>query len=799
MADGLDDPSAGVSRRELRSSLERAAAASTGGLKTPGGEGQEDYFTGTPVAAGSLKPPALVEPAKIEDDSKPPSINYARQEASKKGKGVRLFQYGFGDNLCTAPVGLQGWCAKPKGECKIKAHLKAEPLPIQEGLYISTGRGDANLLEPFVPREVAESIEFGPHANEDYAKDLWLSVIPTVNAAFYRKRDRELEGEESDGEDGYALASEMAMRGGPTPMKRLRLAEGSESDPFSPGAVDVQATQLDQATQLVEMIRSVNIDVHTLAALVGEAPEDCTSVWATLAPVASFLNTHMSNIELLSSGVGTEGSLLEALSSCVTRVGAFENRLTTLNNLAQSAATAAATAQSFATQAESKIEAYTQSGGNGAINALGLRLTTIETQDRARLEQTMQFVLELEKAIDRLERVRGNSGTGSHVPPATGGPAQGVAQGQLDTLARSLRSEMERLKQVVNGGGVSTPAGRFDSPTDSSLWCKTNLPSKTVYECFIDPVTALMPLDTAVYREDVEAREVHQAKVGRCSHQSLIVASFQTQDPPRFAGPKDGKSDARHHYMALKDFNDWDSGDGSTGMWHRIRESLELLEESINALIDERLEGYDKAQLLCRHLLSKTVTFLRALDTKMRNLYRELLYKSHGSVEDAPEDAKASCWRIVTTLLKVMFKEFRVVRVHAETGYSSKGNENAMYLHGTLMAHKVMEDFMKYEFTGHPKFYPRLIMHIYETSAPRALLTDLKTTVREQARTITTLTSTVRTLQGNLDRLTASVNSRNNHNNRNNNNNNNNRNHCFPRPCFAPVSTLRCHPATLVR
>ena len=58
-----------------------------------------------------------------------------------------------------------------------------------------------------------------------------------------------------------------------------------------------------------------------------------------------------------------------------------------------------------------------------------------------------------------------------------------------DALA-ALKLELGRVKTLVEGGGINTCVGSFDSFDDVKIWCKDHLPAVSVIECLWDIVIA---------------------------------------------------------------------------------------------------------------------------------------------------------------------------------------------------------------------------------------------------------------------------------------------------------------------
>ena len=111
----------------------------------------------------------------------------------------------------------------------------------------------------------------------------------------------------------------------------------------------------------------------------------------------------------------------------------------------------------------------------------------------------------------------------------------------------------------------------------------------------------------------------------------------------------------------------------------------------------------------------------------MSTLYRELLIKIAGR-ENASPEAKKTCWTVVLTLLQVLFTELRKVRVTAEQACDDGDRTNGRYLWAILQAHRVQDEFVKYNFIGHGKFHPEMVKFLLHNMVPRSELERLNGT-----------------------------------------------------------------------
>ena len=66
---------------------------------------------------------------------------------------------------------------------------------------------------------------------------------------------------------------------------------------------------------------------------------------------------------------------------------------------------------------------------------------------------------------------------------------------------------------------------------------------------------------------------------------------------------------------------------------------------------------------------------------------------------------KEECWIVVITLVRVIWRELRKLRVEAETAYGSETPAvmAGQYLWGTLQAHREMENLLQTQFHQHPE------------------------------------------------------------------------------------------------
>jgi hypothetical protein len=84
----------------------------------------------------------------------------------------------------------------------------------------------------------------------------------------------------------------------------------------------------------------------------------------------------------------------------------------------------------------------------------------------------------------------------------------------------------------------------------------------------------------------------------------------------------------------------------------------------------------------------------------------------------------ASCWVLVTKLLKVLFKEIHKVCMFAATLATIKDDParvNGLFFYVALEELQVLREFDSYNYRRHPKYNQMVVLHLFDTSLPRAI------------------------------------------------------------------------------
>lgn len=209
----------------------------------------------------------------------------------------------------------------------------------------------------------------------------------------------------------------------------------------------------------------------------------------------------------------------------------------------------------------------------------------------------------------------------------------------------------------------------------------------------------------------------------------------------------------------MKTYDLWDRGDGVTGALNRINQTLQMKEASLLSMIDQKLEAHPLGRMVCQELLSRTMIFWRELCAEIAKFYRQLLVTTFGANGPYTDASKAQCWTVVLKLVRVICSELRKVRLVAEHAWSQGDRATPLYLWGCLNAHRVMQDFKQMSFREHPKFYPKLVLYLFETYVAKHELERLRDASADALRNTTSIESQFASLKRTHDSLASKVDS----------------------------------------
>ena len=470
--------------------------------------------------------------------------------------------------------------------------------------------------------------------------------------------------------------------------------------------------------------------VRSLRGQVGVASEDSgfMNLWSGLQMVEDSVKSSKAAISELRSDVATHKLTLDRT------------------------VTESASAMTVGQQAMLAVEQLKQTGG--LTDAVSVRNDI--TSLRQRLEAAEQhstafstFVVDLFGGKYHHQLGIGSASSGA------GQAAGSVAQADFELHVAASDLTMSQFRQELKGGGVDVAGYEFTGLDDCKAFCAKHFPVKS-YQCMTGLMYALqLVTDLVVRQEDVQRDEIHQARTGRNSMQTTMVASFNTTYPPAFEGPKESTvKDTKYDFNAMQTYHMWNPQDGSNkGTYKRLNEQLQKQFNRLRSVIDLTLAKHPTAKSVAYDMLSEVKAFWTTMfKTELTDFYMELLGFAYGEAP-YPKDIQESCWTLVMKMLRLFFEELSRVSIVACEAHLlvDELDINGMFLYATLEEIRVMREFSSHNFRKHPKFYPEVVMFLFETYVPKSLFDKDKKKGGGNGDHSTSLTIKMRELQSSLD------------------------------------------------
>ncbi|KAL7468880.1 hypothetical protein ACHAXS_009126 [Conticribra weissflogii] len=668
------------------------------------------------------------------------------------------------DGICAGNVGTGQFCVKPSDTCTIAKHqLDSNKLVLSPGYYLMKPKArNSAFASPVLPLEIADgSFMFRQMKDEKHPKAKWLAVFEIARQQYEESRTEVLapnkvgllhnarEGEESTYNTLVETAESMK-----TPFfKRAKLELSDDLTDFQHPELQAYASSMVERWARVEDdFTKLHQTLQGFSAAIGSPSthydDQYTTLWSGMEAAIESLTTHQQRLDLLTgeltentTGVHRIQNLLTATDSAVSSLQAQVKDLADQANTALQEATSASTISQLARDSVNHLR---QTGFGDSRQQL--QTQRLET----RVGELTTTVSQLFSVVEDVAQLTTGSTDVNH-DMTSRLPTDATVTAEL----ASLKTGFAELKQLTKGGGIKMGSAQFDSYQDALIFCQTHLPADC-YQCFVDIMSLLQRIDNPVrYAEEIQSLEVHATRVNRTPEQSAVVASFMTEIPPILAGPKESH-EQRNLFNAMKTFDMWDAGDGVVGTLNRINQTLSMRIESIRSNIERVLEGHSVGQSLCLEMLTVTQTFWRELCAEINEFRRFLLTSSYGA-EPYSAEAKEQCWTVILKMLRVFFSELRRARLVAEQANQSV-HPTALYLWGTLEAHRVMEEFRRCSFRDHPKVYPQIVVHLFKTYVSKASAASmLASSNRSLVTQCTSLEASVTSLKRNYDSLVSRV------------------------------------------
>jgi len=341
------------------------------------------------------------------------------------------------------------------------------------------------------------------------------------------------------------------------------------------------------------------------------------------------------------------------------------------------------------------------------------------------------YILERIKALEALSS-SGNSFGPSFVTqqsPISTSPEILESISKLASEVKLLHDRYATVDDKLHSESVQIDDFVFGSRRDTEKWVREHVPGHDP-DGFHDIMTILMLVtEPHITFKDGMDEAYLSSKVGFNSSSSARNAhSFRCELPDIFGRMVAG-SDKGFPLPALKTQKIWNPNDGVSGVRRSTSQSLKFQVENIKLMLTH-FYGTSKAYYLSFTLLSKSHSFWIALSNWIDEFHLKLTIVSCCSADEA--------WLLVASCVRGIFRELRRVRIVAQEAEKlpDKATSCALFLWGSLQAHRIMDEFIVHNFEGHPVITPVINMHLFQHRVPLSLHTSLKTKVLALEKTL---------------------------------------------------------------
>ncbi len=221
----------------------------------------------------------------------------------------------------------------------------------------------------------------------------------------------------------------------------------------------------------------------------------------------------------------------------------------------------------------------------------------------------------------------------------------------------------------------------------------------------------------------MQGNEIHQSRTARNPMQSAVILSVNSTTPAIMEGPKDGIRETKHNFNAAKSYEEWKPSSSMEGIAKNLMEGVTRAFDRIKGAINLTL-GTPLARSVMLELHGEFLMHFRAIfATEVMDYYQDILGKT-GGPPPHDKEIKATCWALVTKLLKVIFQEVHKVRVFAADLGNVKDDTawvNGLFLYPALEELRVLRDFAAHQYRHHPKYNNQVVEYLFNTSVPRAV------------------------------------------------------------------------------
>jgi hypothetical protein len=338
-----------------------------------------------------------------------------------------------------------------------------------------------------------------------------------------------------------------------------------------------------------------------------------------------------------------------------------------------------------------------QQGSTAQLNSILARLTKAES-DNAQLSLELQSL--------RSQPV----GPGPIPPP-------------LSSSARDFEHRLAALESAGELDAVTLGTHTFKSIQDCETFLYSHVPHDVLDTYAYDMVSLIHRLgrdgNGAIQREHTAAKAGYKT-----SGSAGIFSSFQQALPGPLGVSSGTANSSAHPIPACKDHPTWDRQDGSTGLKNEITTGLLTASVAVTAALARDCQAHPLAVAVFESLISTGVLQWHQFAIYISERYMTSMHQ----IDDTKES-----WLFTSEIGKAVFTELHKIRsMAADRTSATHGHKDAARsLWVALQTQKLMAEFIRLKFVGHPRLSPYSISHLFRHRVSVKVVETLTTKVNK--------------------------------------------------------------------
>mgnify|MGYP001950038505 CR=1 FL=1 len=299
--------------------------------------------------------------------------------------------------------------------------------------------------------------------------------------------------------------------------------------------------------------------------------------------------------------------------------------------------------------------------------------------------------------------------------PAAAG-VSGVSADFVKELVKEVREELDQVRDQVEAKSVDVGRFSFKSQKDCQQWLATNNAAPGVFH-FLDAISLLSLATSDVHDSEKEAADQRATSVkirDGSIYETAFIGSYSLEVPPLLGrGTNPDTTSSSRTLPAVPRFEDFHPGHAMEGVKDRLLKYVKDFVQTMNAMLSESFTRGSDPHAVATVMVDDSKAFWDSFCTWIVQYYEVVKGRSSGSSKEV--------WALISHCVRAVFGDLREARAPGRGLHTPGG-----MFWGALQAHRVMAEYRKVDFSGHPRIALILHEHLINFSVPMSKFEELE-------------------------------------------------------------------------